>query len=159
MDTIELSQDHIQFMKVCITLAEKAMDNGDFPVGSIIVKNNMIIGKASEAGKSSNDITQHAEIKAIKNALKNWEPGNLEDCDLYTTHEPCLMCSYVIRHYKIRTVIYGVPVDDLGGITSDLKVMLTTKVPHWGKPPTIIPHVLRKECELLSIHYKELKLK
>src|SRR5690606_5055876 len=105
------------------TLAKIAMENGNFPVGSVVVKNNVIVGKASEAGKSSNDITKHAEIEAIKDALKNLEPGNLEDCDLYTTHEPCLMCSYVIRHHKLRTVIYGVPVDHVGGITSNLKVM------------------------------------
>lgn len=159
MDTNEHSQDHIKFMEECITLAKTAMANGDFPVGSVVVKNNIIVGKASEAGKSSNDITKHAEIEAIKDALKNLAPENLEDCDLYTTHEPCLMCSYVIRHHKLRTVIYGVPVDHVGGITSDLKVMRTTKVPHWGRPPTIVPHVLRKECERLSINYKELKLK
>lgn len=158
MDKIEHAQDHIKFMEECITLAKIAMTNGDFPVGSVVVKNDTIVGKASEAGKSSHDITKHAEIEAIRDALKNLESGNLEDCELYTTHEPCLMCSYVIRHHKLRAVIYGVPVDHIGGITSDLRVMLTTKVPHWGRPPTIIPHVLRKECELLSINYKELKL-
>ena len=153
MDKTEHSQVHIKIMEECITLAKIAMENGNFPVGSVVVKNNVIVGKASEAGKSSNDITKHAEIEAIKDALKNLEPGNLEDCDLYTTHEPCLMCSYVIRHHKLRTVIYGVPVDHVGGITSNLKVMLTTEVPKWGKPPVIIDHVLREECEQLANEY------
>lgn len=150
---------HNPYMEECIALARTAMANGNFPVGCVIVKNGTIIGKGSEAVKSSNDITNHAEIEAIRNALKNLGTGNLRECELYTTHEPCLMCSYVIRHHKIKTVIYGAPVDHVGGVTSDLKVMLTTKVPHWGTPPVIISHVLEKECKLLSANYNESKTK
>lgn len=150
---VEATKTHILYMEQCLVLAKEAGANGDFPVGSVVVKNNTIIGRGSEAVKSSNDVTKHAEIEAIKDALNNTGAKNLEDCDLYTTHEPCFMCSYVIRHYKLRTVIYGTKVDHVGGITSDLKVMLTTKVLHWGKAPKIIEKVLGKECKGLSKTY------
>ncbi|MCM4169237.1 tRNA-specific adenosine deaminase [Arenibacter antarcticus] len=146
---------HIKYMKQCIALAKTAMANENFPVGALVVQNNRVIGKASEAGKSSNDVTKHAEIEAIKDALKNTGSEKLEDCDLYTTHEPCIMCSYVIRHYRLRTVIYGTE-GDQGGITSDLKVMLTTNFLAWGKPPIIIGNILEQECKELSNDYFKL---
>ena len=140
-------------MKQCVSLGKTAMLHGDPPVGSIIVKDDEVIGTGIELGKSSKDITRHAEIEAVKDALKTTE--SFEDCILYTTHEPCIMCSYVLRHHKIKTVVYGTDVDYVGGITSDLKVMLTTNVPKWGEAPTIISNILKEECDLLSKTYQK----
>ncbi len=140
-------------MKQCVSLGKTAMLHGDPPVGSIIVKDGAVIGTGIESGKSSKDITRHAEIEAVKDALKSTE--SLESCTLYTTHEPCIMCSYVLRHHKIRTIVYGTSVDYIGGITSELKVMMTTKVPKWGEAPTIIGNVLKEECDLLTETYQK----
>lgn len=147
--------NHNFFMEKCIALGEKAMLNGNPPVGAIVVKDNKVLGIGMEAGKSSKDITKHAEIEAIKNALENSLNNNLSDCTLYTTHEPCIMCSYVLRHYKVNTIIYGTEVPHIGGITSHLPVLKTTEVPKWGNPPNIIQNVLKKECDNLSIIYKK----
>jgi tRNA(adenine34) deaminase len=146
--------NHISFMKQCIALGKKAMLQGDSPVGAIIVKDNTVIGTGIEAVKSSQNITKHAEIEAVNDALFKNELKDLNECTLYTTHEPCIMCSYVIRHYKLGTIVYGTNVEHIGGITSDLKVMQTTKVPKWGKTPNIIGNILRDECENLSAEYK-----
>ena len=124
--------------------------------GAIVVKDNTVIGIGVEAGKSSKDITRHAEIEAVKNALQKNKLNNLEGSTLYTTHEPCIMCSYVLRHYKLQTIVYGSPVDHVGGITSGLKVMLTTQVPDWGPPPKIIGNILKEECEYLSETYNSI---
>lgn len=145
--------EHVPYMEKCIHLAKIALSNRDFPVGSVVVRKNQIIGKASDAGKSSKDITKHAEIEAIKDALKNTGLERLDGCDLYTTHEPCIMCSYVIRHYGLKTVIYGAQGDQGGGITSNFKVMQTTEIPNWGKPPTIVGGILKKKCEALTENY------
>jgi len=64
------------------------------------------------------------------------------------------MCSYVLRHYKIETIIYGSKVDHVGGITSSLNVMSTTQVPNWGKPPRIIGNILKGDCDSLTTSYK-----
>ena len=148
--------NHITHMKQCVSLGKQAMLNGNPPVGSVIVKNNKVIGIGVESGKTSKDITRHAEIEAIKDALKKVD--TLQDCTLYTTHEPCLMCSYVLRYHKLKTIVYGTDVPHVGGITSDLKVMLTTNVPNWGKPPKIIGNILKEECEKLTEDFK-VKLK
>lgn len=145
--------NHISFMRQCIDLGKKAMLQGDSPVGSIIVKDSIVIGIGIEAGKSSQNITKHAEIEAVNDALFKTKLKDLSDCALYTTHEPCIMCSYVIRHYKLRTIVYGTNVQHIGGITSDLKVMQTSKVPNWGKTPIIIGNILKDECEKLSTDY------
>ena len=145
--------NHISFMRQCIDLGKMAMLKGDSPVGSLIVKDNVVIGLGIEAGKSSQNITKHAEIEAVNDALFKSKFKDLSDCTLYTTHEPCIMCSYVIRYYKLRTIVYGVKVQHIGGITSGLNVMQTSKVPHWGKPPIIIESILKDECEKLSAEY------
>ena len=145
--------NHISYMKQCINLGKKAMLQGDSPVGSIIVKDNIVIGIGIEAGKSSQNITKHAEIEAVNDALFKTKLKDLNECTLYTTHEPCIMCSYVIRHYKLQTIVYGTNVEHVGGITSHLKVMQTSKVPNWGKTPNIIGNILKDECEKLSAEY------
>jgi tRNA(adenine34) deaminase len=107
-----------------------------------------------EAGKSMNDITKHAEIEAIRDALKQHQ--SLNDVTLYTTHEPCIMCSYVIRHHQIKTIVYGTKSKYVGGKTSDYNLLETESVPKWGKIPEIIDGVLEKECLNLSETYQSI---
>jgi len=126
------------YMNRCIELGKAAEEDGNPPVGSLIVKANSIISEAKEAGRSKNDITCHAEIESIREAVKILGTTDLSDCTLYTTHEPCIMCSYVIRFYKIKRVVFLHSVDYLGGITSAMPLLTTTEVPpHWSKPPEI----------------------
>ena len=81
--------NHNFFMEQCIALGKKAILNGNPPVGALVVKENKVQGIGMEAGKSSNDITKHAEIEAVKNALdNNTTNNNLSDFNLYTTHDP-----------------------------------------------------------------------
>ena len=146
--------NHIYYMEQCIALGKKAMSNGNPPVGAIIVKDDLIIGVGIEAGKSSKNITKHAEIEAVNNAIQNSKLQNLEGCKLYTTHEPCIMCSYVLRHYKVETIVYGTNVDFVGGITSEFKVIQTKNIPKWGNSPKIIGGVLQEKCDNLTSDYK-----
>lgn len=149
-----MMRTHIHFMKNCIELGKKAMRNGNPPVGSILVKNNTIIGIGMEAGKSMNDITKHAEIEAIRDALQYHQ--SLNDVTLYTTHEPCIMCSYVIRHHQIKTIVFGIKSKYVGGKTSDYKILETESVPKWGKIPEVIDGILEKECLALSKTYQSI---
>jgi len=146
---------HIQYMKKCIELGKVAMLKGNPPVGSIIVKDNTIIGIGKEAGVSGNDITKHAEIEAIKDALIDHQ--SLSESILYTTHEPCIMCSYVIRHYNIKTIVYGVKSKYVGGTSSSFKILETNSIPSWQEAPQIIHGVLENECLELSKTYKSIK--
>lgn len=133
-------------MGICISLAKIALQRGESPVGSVIVRDGNIIGEGIEGGKAHGDITFHAEIEAIRHATKQMGKQDLSDCSLYTTHEPCIMCSYVIRHTKIPLVVIGVTTGEIGGFSSKLPLLLDTTIQRWTKPPTVIHGILEKEC-------------
>lgn len=140
---------HEHFMRRCIDLANIAKGNGESPVGSVIVQNGEIIGEGIEAGKANLDITFHAEIEAIRRASQYLKSQNLSDCILYTTHEPCIMCSYMIRHTKINTIVFALSVDKYGGFSSQYALLLDTKIHKWGNPPVLISRILEDECRRL----------
>ena len=140
-----------EFMQRCISLAKIAKKRGDSPVGSVLVRNGKIISEGIEGGKTYKDITYHAEIEAIRNAVKTLDKNDLSDCILVTTHEPCIMCSYVIRHHKIKLVVVGVRVGEIGGYSSSYPILIDKKIKRWSDPPDIIDGVLEEECRELSI--------
>jgi tRNA(adenine34) deaminase len=132
-------KNDIYYIKRCELLAAEAAAKGDAPVGSVIIKNDEIIGEATEAAKYKNDITCHAELEAIRLAVKKLKPNDLSDCILYSTHEPCIMCSYAIRFNKIKKVVYQHTVNYLGGVSSSMPLLTSNEVPpHWGEVPVII---------------------
>jgi len=143
-------EDHEKYMEHCLQLAEEALKNGDPPVGAILVLGSTILGEGVESGKSSGDITNHAEIIAIRNAINNGFRKDLLKAKLYTTHEPCIMCSYVIRHHHIPEIIFGVSVKYTGGYTSSFDILATEKIPKWGKKPTVTGGICKEACEALS---------
>lgn len=149
---------HEQYMRLCLKLAEKAFQSGNAPVGAIIVHDNQVIGEGIESGSSSGDITQHAEILAIQDAIKNQKKKLIPNAVMYTTHEPCIMCSYVIRHHKIPSVVYGISVDHIGGSTSKFKVLITEEIPQWGKPPSVTSDVCLQECLEITDRFRKNKL-
>lgn len=140
-------------MRSALALAKKALTSGNPPVGAVLVWDDEIIGEGIESGKTTNNITNHAEILAIQDAIQKGYSDRLPGSTLYTTHEPCIMCSYVIRQHRIGQIIFGVPVDHVGGYSSEFKVLCTEVVPKWGKRPVIMTNVLADECLLLSAQY------
>ena len=129
----------IYYIQRCESLGKDASTKGDAPVGSVIIKNGEIISEAMEAAKSKNDITCHAELEAIRLAVKKMNTPDLSDCIIYSTHEPCIMCSYAIRFYKIKKVVYRHAVNYLGGVSSSTPLLITNEVPpHWGEVPVIV---------------------
>jgi tRNA(adenine34) deaminase len=133
-----LNPDHLVFMQECIDLAQAAGQRGDSPVGSVIVKNGAIIGRGIEGGKTHKDITYHAEIEAVRQATTLLNSQDLSGCILYTTHEPCIMCSYVIRHSRIATIVMGLTSGEIGGFSSQYPLLTDTSISKWGKAPEII---------------------
>ncbi|WP_265131423.1 nucleoside deaminase [Chryseobacterium oranimense] len=144
-----------QYMLECLELAKRALQKENPPVGSILVFEDKIIGRGIESGKSTGDITQHAEILAIKDALKNGYQDVLEKSVMFSTHEPCIMCSYLIRHHKIAKLVFGVSVPFVGGQSSEFKILETENVPKWGNKPEIESGILQNECELLNEKFAE----
>lgn len=121
------------FFRRCHELAAASGALGNPPVGAVLIHNGIIIGEGMELGRSSGDVTRHAEIEAIRAGVQSRQTSDLSDCDLITTHEPCVMCAYVIRHYRIRRVVFEVAVPEVGGVSSKFPVL--TDATFWAARP------------------------
>jgi len=150
-------EGHEFYMERSIQLGKKALASGNPPVGSVIVQEGRIIGEGMESVKESGDVTRHAEIEAVRDAVRRGFSEKLRGSVLYTTHEPCIMCSYVIRHHGIDHIIYGVAVAYVGGDTSFFDVLATDRVPQWGGKPKITAGICREECEQLNREFRNRK--
>lgn len=127
---------HQQYMKRCLELAALAAKEGESPVGSVVVKNGKIIGEAYEKSKQLKDITRHAEVLAVMDAIKN--NGSCNGATLYTNVEPCILCSYVIRHHRIAEVVYSKACGELGGTNPQFNILTTNDISSWGKAPLVV---------------------
>ena len=104
------------YMEIAIKEAYKALRYNEVPVGAIIVKNNKIISKAYNKREKKHDVTKHAEIIAISKACKKLKNWRLEDCTIYVTMEPCMMCCGAIEQSRIEKIVYGAANENFGNI-------------------------------------------
>lgn len=114
------------YMSEAIKEAKKALKNNEMPVGAIIVNNGKIIGRGYNKKEKTNDSTMHAEIIAIKAASKKIKDWRLNNCSIYITMEPCIMCMGAIVESRIRKIVYGIKNNkthfDNKKITNDYKI-------------------------------------
>ncbi|WP_420321295.1 nucleoside deaminase [Flagellimonas sp.] len=128
------------FMARCEALAVHAAAKGNSAVGSLIVVNNKIVAEAEEAGFTKEDVSCHAEMEVIRKARKKLGK-DMSGAILFTTKEPCIMCSYAIRFHKISTVVFKEKSVELGGANSTYNLLTSDNVPEsWG-PPVQCIHV------------------
>ncbi|MCX6213099.1 nucleoside deaminase [Spirosoma sp.] len=95
------------FMGIALTLAEEAADNGEIPVGAIVVCRNRIIAKARNQTEQLTDVTAHAEIMAITAATQYLGSKYLTDCTMYVTLEPCVMCAGALFWAQLGRLVIG----------------------------------------------------
>ncbi|ADB41361.1 nucleoside deaminase [Spirosoma linguale] len=95
------------FMEIALTLAEEAADNGEIPVGAIVVCRNRIIAKARNQTEQLKDVTAHAEIMAITSATQYLGSKYLPDCTMYVTLEPCVMCAGALFWAQLGRLVIG----------------------------------------------------
>ena len=106
-----------KFMQEAIKEAYKGIsDKEGGPFGSVIVKDNKIVGRGHNQVLKNNDCTCHGEIQAIRDASKNLNTFDLSGCELYTTAAPCPMCAGAIQWANIDTVYYGCTLEDTDSI-------------------------------------------
>ena len=108
-----------EFMKRAIELSIESVNNGGGPFGSVIVKDNNIVGEGSNRVTSKNDPTAHGEIVAIRSACKKLNNFSLNGCELYSTCEPCPMCLSAIYWARINKIYYANTREDAGKIDFD----------------------------------------
>ena len=105
-------------MKRAIELASLAADNGEVPVGAVIVKEGKIIAEGRNMREQKQNALSHAEIEAINNACKALGSWRLDQCDMYVTLEPCPMCAGAIINSRIKTLVFGAYDKNAGSIDS-----------------------------------------
>lgn len=104
---IENPFDDNYFMKKALQEAELAFENGEVPVGAVIVADNRIIGRAHNLTEKLHDVTAHAEMQAITSAANFIGGKYLTGCTLYVTLEPCQMCAGALYWTQISKIVYG----------------------------------------------------
>lgn len=101
--------------------AHKAVACQEIPVGAVVVYQNEIIGAGHNLTRTNNDPTAHAEIVAIRQAAQKIGNYRLNNCDLYVTLEPCVMCAGAIAHARIQRLYFGASDPKGGGVTSGVQ--------------------------------------
>lgn len=96
-------------MKVALQEAQKAFDEGEVPVGAVVVSAGKILAKAHNQCEILNDATAHAELQALTAASYELQSKFLEDCDLYVTLEPCNMCAGALYWSRVRNLYISAP--------------------------------------------------
>jgi tRNA(adenine34) deaminase len=114
------------FMKEALKEARKAFDAGEVPVGAVIVSNGKIIARAHNLTERLTDVTAHAEIMAITAAANHLGSKYLDECTLYVSLEPCLMCAGAIFHARLERLVWAAA-DEKRGFTLLQKPVLHPK--------------------------------
>jgi tRNA(adenine34) deaminase len=134
--------------------ALKALYIDEVPVGAIIVKDNKIIARAHNLKESLNLSTAHAEIIAINKASKKLKTWHLDDCIMYVTLEPCVMCAGAIIQSRIKKVVYGAKSYQDGAIESALKLYDTKGFNHY---PETMYYDKNENCSKIITDYFKTK--
>ena len=143
------------FMQEALKLAKEAFDDGEVPVGCVIVRGGEIVGQGRTRRETGKTALGHAEIEAIYDANKNLGGWRLWECTLYVTLEPCPMCAGAIINARIPKVIYGAADRKAGscGSVCDLFSM------EFNHHPTVECGMLEEECAcLLSEFFRKLRV-
>lgn len=128
-------EDHINYLNRCRELAQEDALAGESAVGCVVVKNGTIIGEGMEQSRRLKDVTRHAEVVAVLDAIQKY--GSCAGATLYTNMEPCILCSYVIRHYQIAHVVFSNYCGELGGTVQPFNILTTDAFKTWGVAPLV----------------------
>jgi tRNA(adenine34) deaminase len=139
------------WMRRALELAQRARDEGEVPVGAVIVLDGKVIGEGSNRPISASDATSHAETEAIRAACRALRNYRLTGSTLYVTLEPCAMCIGAIFHARIARVVFGAPDPKTGAAGSVVNLFAEEKLNHHA---VVEGGVLAQECgELLRVFF------
>ena len=149
-----MSEDNY-FMKQALIEAKKAYKIDEVPIGAVVVYKGEIIGRGYNQREKKQDPTAHAEIIAIKKAAKNLKDWRLEECSIYVTVEPCIMCAGAIQKARIKRLVYGARSDKDGAYGTLIDVLQNEELNH---QLDVVPGIMEKESKkLLKDFFKKLR--
>ncbi len=142
-------------MSLALELARQAFEEGETPVGAVIVQDGDIIGTGHNRVETLHDPTAHAEIIALREAA--WKAGDwrLPAADIYVTLEPCIMCVSALIHARIRRVVFGAHDDRWGGLGSLFDLSHDPRINHELE---VVSGVMEQEAaKLLQEFFRKLR--
>ena len=131
------------YMRTALELARLAEVAGEVPVGAVVVKDGVIIGRGFNAPISRHDPSAHAEMQALRDAAQHIGNYRLVGCELFVTLEPCLMCAGAIMHARIKRLVYGASDFKTGVCGSMLNIFAERRLNHHAE---VAGGVLAEEC-------------
>jgi tRNA(adenine34) deaminase len=147
--------DHRYFMEYALKEALWAFDEGEVPVGAIIVKDDMIIGRGHNRTEVLKDATAHAEMIALTSAAEKIGDWRLDGCLLYSTIEPCVMCSGAAVLSRIKCIIYGAADPKFGACESIFQIPSDRRLNHCVE---IVRGIMEAEsAELMQSFFKNVR--
>jgi len=144
------------YMLQALDLARQSQASGEVPVGAVVVKDGVIIGRGYNAPISRHDPSAHAEIMALRDAAQALGNYRLVGCELFVTLEPCLMCAGAIMHARIARVIYGAADPKTGACGSVLDAFAEPRLNHHA---SVTGGVLAVECGAMLSNFFALRRK
>lgn len=143
--------EHEQWIDRCYTLAREAVSNGDHPFGALLVKDGEVVLTAVNTVHSDNDETRHAEINLVSEAGRRFTPQTLAHFTLYTSTEPCAMCTGAIYALGIPTIVFGCSAEALYELVGSDSSIPSREILALGQRETVvIGPILEKDG--LQIH-------
>ncbi len=131
------------YMREALRMAGQAALAGEVPVGAVLVKDGMIVGRGSNAPISRHDPSAHAEMIALREAAQHFGNYRLVGCELFVTLEPCVMCVGAMLHARVSRVVFGARDSKTGAAGSVLDLFSETRLNHHA---SVQGGVLAEEC-------------
>ena len=144
-------------MELALKEARQAYMEDEVPIGAVIVRNGEVLARDHNRKERDQNAMHHAEVMVIQEAVRRLGSWHLEDCDLYVTLEPCLMCTGALINSRIRRIIFAAR-DPKGGAI--LSSMLLSEVKNLNHYPEIVEGICKEEAaQLLKDYFKEKRQK
>ncbi len=140
---LSTSEGDILFMREALAQARLAEAEGEVPVGAVVVKDGLVIGRGFNAPISRHDPSAHAEMMALRDAARHLGNYRLVGCEMFVTLEPCVMCVGAMFHARIARVVYGARDPKTGAAGSVLNLFTSAQLNHHAR---IEGGVLAQEC-------------
>jgi tRNA(adenine34) deaminase len=155
MDRSEEFASDISFMLQALEQAKEAARENEIPVGSVIVRNDIVIAKGRNQRETLQDPTAHAEMFALKEAARALASWRLNDCTLYVTLEPCIMCVGAILQARIRRLVFGCLDPKAGAVASLYRMCDDPRLNHRVE---VTKGMVEQECaDILAKFFSDLR--
>ncbi len=142
------------FMQEALKLAREAAEEGEVPVGAVVVLGDEIVGRGRNRREKGKNALAHAELEAIDEACKRLGGWRLWQCDMYVTLEPCPMCTGAIINSRIKRLVYGASDYKAGSCGSVVNLF---DLPYNHKPETVSGFMQEECAEILTEFFKQLR--